>query len=69
MNFALNTAKNRLTKLDESRIPSSTGWVRSRVNFHIAPFLDLLPVGGLFCLSCDVNSTTQLENLHDNKII
>lgn len=42
----------RLTKLAESRIPSSTGWVRSRVNFHAAPFLDFLPAG-LFILICD----------------
>lgn len=32
-------------------MPSSTGWVRSNVNFHTAPFLAFLPAVGLFCLT------------------
>lgn len=56
-NYALDcvdnfTAKSELTKFAESRMPSSTGWVRSRVNFHKAPFLLLLPTGALFGFIC-----------------
>lgn len=52
----------RLTKFAESRIPSSTGWVRSKVNFHAAPFLDFLPTVGLFCLICDVKKQQQTRS-------